>query len=731
MLRCQRSRIVSFLLLWTSAGVAHAQSAPDSALTALTEAFVRGSKAFDAERYEDALRHFQLVAATQRAYATAEKGSALYWLGRTHEQLGNHAEARATWWATLRLFDGAGLFEAALADAYVRSAYRHGDTTAYERAATVYLALLDHLGRTSNPDNEALLERHVAQMAFLLPEELGAARPDTAYGQALSAWWRSQDPLPATLRNERLEEHLARVAHAEAHFGDESRPAGFDDRGVIYARLGEPYRKRDLFVKDPALVRQLSRLGVRETASDVPESTAWFYQDLDYYAYYLFAESDDGHYRLAETTDLIPRSLRSDLTRTQRGMTRSEASIRLMRQIYQELSLFHPDFASRYSDVDSYAGMMDEAKLASQATAFMQQTLNRATEDRPQEDAGGEFAPNPTTSVPEGLTLDDLSLPKPNEFAATALLSARAADHAARSRREEVVPRQHTSVHDKVPSLPVAVRSARFLKEDGSTRTEVYWTPAPGALASPDETQQAGEADFFLRLTAAQKTADYANRRLSQNRYVFEDPAATTDGTLPPQTLELSGDTATYHVGLQWDLYRLDLSAETGSQPVGEPVQRGTYRLDSLSALNDDEGVLEMSDLVPVVAYEGEDLLADDLYRRRPYPFRHIAPDVKLGFYFEIYHLNYADEETRYTVAYEVNTKRKRGLLKRLFGGERDDRTGARTTYTGNARKAEEFILIDLSEWRQRDGELEITVRVTDETTGAEVARSIEFDLAP
>ena len=41
--------------------------------------------------------------------------------------------------------------------------------------------------------------------------------------------------------------------------------------------------------------------------------------------------------------------------------------------------------------------------------------------------------------------------------------------------REEKMPRQQSSVLEGRPSVPVAVRIARFLTEEGVTRTEVYW----------------------------------------------------------------------------------------------------------------------------------------------------------------------------------------------------------------------------------------------------------------
>ena len=722
-------------LLWIGSGFAHAQPAsPDSADEALTQVFIRGLRAYQAERYGEALHQFERAAQVEPSYVTADEGSILYWLGRTYEQVGDGAKARATWWTGLRLLDAAGLFEADMADAYVRSVYRHEEADAYARAASVYLALLAHGDRTSDA---APAHRHVAQMRFLLPTTLSEpASSDTAYGPALSAWWRSQDPLPATLRNERLEEHLARVAYAEAHFGDDSRPVGFDDRGVIYVRLGKPYRERDLLVKDPALIRRLARLGVRETASNVPASTAWFYRDLDYYAYYLFAADRDGHYHLAETVDLVPPSLRNDLTRTQRGRARGEAAVRLMRQLYYELSLFHPDFAGRYTEVDGYAGMMDEAELSSQATAFMSRALEKA---RPQsgqarEDAGGEFgrgAGRGARSVPEGTTLESLSLRQPHEFAATALLKAREADHAATYRREQVVPRQHTEVLDEMAPLPVAVRAARFLDEDGTTRTEVYWSPMPGALSTSTSEQQSVGA-FLLHLTAAQQTTDYRSRLLSRDRYVLRDLPRTEDVTLPAQTVTLLGDTATYHVGLQWDLYRLGTAiSEADAQPEDPPVKTGTFHLDTPHRPPRRRGRPRDERPRTRGGPRGRGPPHGDLYRQRPYPFRRVSEDAQLGLYFEAYHLACdAEGQTRYTVEYEVNRERKRGLVRRLFGGRDAEPTGARTTHTGEARTAKEFILLDLSEWEE-GGALEITVRVTDEATGAEVARSISFDLAP
>jgi len=93
--------------------------------------------------------------------------------------------------------------------------------------------------------------------------------------------------------------------------------------------------------------------------------------------------------------------------------------------------------------------------------------------------------------------------------------------------------------------------------------------------------------------------------------------------------------------------------------------------------------------------------------------------------YFEVYHLTYdADDQTRYTVEYEMTRRTDGGLLRK--GNE--DRISAATEYAGDSRTARETILLDLSEL-DAAGELDVTVRVTDEVTGRQVERTLPFTL--
>ncbi len=70
---------------------------------------------------------------------------------------------------------------------------------------------------------------------------LSDTRPAAAESE-IALLWRKRDPNPATKVNERLIEHLARVAFADLHFtvARLDRPGSKTDRGEVYIRYGRP-----------------------------------------------------------------------------------------------------------------------------------------------------------------------------------------------------------------------------------------------------------------------------------------------------------------------------------------------------------------------------------------------------------------------------------------------------------------------------------------------------------
>ena len=57
-----------------------------------------------------------------------------------------------------------------------------------------------------------------------------------AAGSFLATLWRTQDPLPASALNERVAEHLARVAYSTKNYAFSGGRTGFDDRWPGRAR---------------------------------------------------------------------------------------------------------------------------------------------------------------------------------------------------------------------------------------------------------------------------------------------------------------------------------------------------------------------------------------------------------------------------------------------------------------------------------------------------------------
>lgn len=56
----------------------------------------------------------------------------------------------------------------------------------------------------------------------------------------LIRYWREHDPYPITVQNERLIEHFRRVLYSERSYRTIQGNLGFDDRGKVYIRWGEP-----------------------------------------------------------------------------------------------------------------------------------------------------------------------------------------------------------------------------------------------------------------------------------------------------------------------------------------------------------------------------------------------------------------------------------------------------------------------------------------------------------
>ena len=580
---------------------------------------------------------------------------------------------------------------------YLRQMLEAGVSGAQVRRA--YRRLLGAVGPGLSRAKKKALAAPLARLALVLPARLrdevlaeGSWEQEPARwqfadeaGARLLAWWRSQDPLPATARNERLAEHLRRVAFSLEHYGYDQHLMGFDDRGETYVQYGPPAHITEIPLRpedDPEMGRKTRRhkfmdLHTHYVNSRVPPPRTlrpfelWSYQNIDADAYFLFFNKKGNQYLSGGIADLYADH--------QPGSAPVDAIL------YEELGFVHAEFSSRYSAVIASKTNPSEAPFVG---SFQQADVK---------------------------------------------------DWQTRRRREKLMPPQHSSLLEEVNRLEVAHRTARFLEEDGTTRAEIYWAPEPGALSFGRKAQStlaqlgypaprryllAGYVRVYDRLYRSDTTR-------SRGRVL--GPKDVGPGqTVPTQSFAVPGLSGRFHLSMQFEQRLLRGDAQAGSGPR---VRLTTAQADSMTALPPASGGLAMSDLRPMLLpprlvgklAQGQALRKQT--RPLAYPFEKILPGAPLALYFEAYHLGFgAEDRTRYTVEYDIYRRTEAGGLRGLFGGDDEQRTTTQATYNGSTSTTHEVIMLDLSEVEVEAGsELVVTVRVTDEVLGKTQERSVRF----
>ncbi|HMB92296.1 MAG TPA: GWxTD domain-containing protein [Rhodothermales bacterium] len=677
-----------------------------------------------------AVTAFREVFEADPGYLSPQHGSTAYRLGSALLESGQEAEAFPVWWTGLQALADRGVLDVQLADAFVREVYARQRRQDYAAAAEAYIWMLRALDAGINPTQRALITAHLEPLSWILPADVQARtglrdemdRPAAGAGELLASWWRSQDALPATPQNERLQEHLARVAYAQANYMTDDE---MDDRARIYVRLGPPYKSTKILFNSPEFLNKVVFRQLTVISFDFPENEFWVYNHIDHAAHYLFI-NDLGYYELGTPNDLLPSVLNNGLTNSERGMRKSEALVRTMEEIYEELSLLHDNFAVRYQDVADYAELFDQQELLSQAE-MEQEAIQAGIEldDVPTDLSGTNVA---------GPVRTDLLPELPHSFAQGMVARATYEDGMAAQRRDENVPDSYTDLFRDTDPLPVVARTARFLDADGTTRTDVYWGLPPQALQPSDRIAKAlrkkgfsPPEPYLIVASVMQQDERYIDRAQHINRHLVGQFAGADDqGVLEPQTYTVPGGTGLFHLAVQWDQYVAVLD-ERNARVVerGPLVKRQVFRSDSLLALSNNPGRLVLSDLKPVLFPVENGEVVVDIDEATPFPFGRLASDTPLGLYFEVYHLNYdTDDRTRYTIAYEVARHAEGGLFRK----DKKDRIAAGTEYTGSSRTTQEYLLLDLADW-QGEGTLDVTVRVTDEVTNQQVERTLAFRL--
>jgi GWxTD domain-containing protein len=680
--------------------------------------FRDGHRALSAGDLETAAERFRSVYDQNQAWSETRYGSVAYWLSQAYRRASEDSLADATLRAGVEAMKERESFDVRLADAYVAGTLSDPEEPGRVTPQILdqYINLLYNVDALLDDEERTILSRYVAQLTLVAPAGVmtDAFTGDTAggpdawsakkgAGPLLVTWWRSQDPVPATRSNERLEEHLKRLGVALSAYADPGGPAGLDQRGEIYLRYGPPQQQIKVRFDDPVLTDIIYRPGAVVNLSDFPENEFWVFGHIDRAAWFLFVR-DKSEWRIGETLDLIPRTLRTGFSAGDRGRIKAGMSIAVMQNIFRQLSPLHPDFAMRYAEVDNYAMRMPEF-----GPGRMANRTSRSLAGRP------------------GAVSGETQTEQPSQFIQSMMVKSRSEDDASIATREKVAPRVFVEALSEQGLLEIGYRAVRYLEPDGSTRTVVHWSPEPGGLRPGRKERGVMESmnypdsgSYLVTMTTVQKDAEYLDRVIHKDRFMITDLPNRAEA-IPVQKTTLSGDTTLFHVAMQWDQYAMGASRTQR----GPQLRVATAQLDSLSALNADPGQLEMSDLLPMTALL--DVAPVD-FVPTPYPFQVLTRELQLALSFEIYHLTFGpDDKTEYTVTFDVKRDAQRGGFLSL---RREDAQGTSASFgaTGTSRTDERMILIDLQAW-EGSGELNITVTVKDEVSGQSTSREILFDL--
>ena len=735
------TQLLSVLLLWALplGGSAHSTSDTITADRADLQArLASGVEAYEAGGLEEAAAHLRTVFTADPAFHSAEHGTAAYWLGTVYRDQGRPAEGRRIWKRGLNALNDSATVDARLADVYLQDIVGPDSGDQPSQAPHLYRQILSEAGPGLPEWEQSVVVRHVAQLMPLLPDALAqrVAEGETdapldewalreRAGSELLRWWRRQDPLPTTAERERMEEHLARVAHARTEFAHSERVSQLDDRGLLYVRLGAPADRYTIQFNDAHFYEEVFRFGVPVSRSDFPDNEIWNYRYIDDTGRYVFIRYQEDFY-LGEASELLPPQLRRGFNPSDRSQNKAYSTLAAMRYIYERLAMYYHNFGGVFNKVDEYMTMQEHQ----QSVASLRSKYGRRT---PSRTIGAGVGERQIFPMPGG------GFEWPSSVADDAVRSSRRTEHELARPREETMPRHYTELGRGLPQVPVTLRTARFLQSDGATRTELYWScniPAPSAESS-------SSAQTLIDMAIVRHGAAYQKRGLQHQRYLLDPASSQQGGWLETRTMSIDGATDMHHLAVRWAQYE---ATQTDAQlQLGDRMARSVVRLDSLRPLTASAGQLEMSDLVPVLVDPSRGGLSEGGAARSgkgggasarrlpgtPYPFSRITPQTPLALYFEVYHLTYgAEETTRYTVDYEVERQTQRGGLRGLFGGEDTRSTTTRTEQEGRSRQAEEYLMID---WSERDGEgsVTVTVTVTDEHSGQSVERTIDFLVGP
>lgn len=160
--------------------------------------------------------------------------------------------------------------------------------------------------------------------------------------ELITSFWLARDPTPKTPENERVQEHLRRVAFACNYFHKPESDMRYDDRGLIYVKYGDPsYRYMDMGggVSNEDGAMKASRVDF--DYMKVLQNESWTYDyvlgdNKDGYVFEFANKSKNGYSLIQDLREAVMGSVPLEGSIFGGNMIFNGSGVDLMKKIYRD-----------------------------------------------------------------------------------------------------------------------------------------------------------------------------------------------------------------------------------------------------------------------------------------------------------------------------------------------------------------------------------------------------------
>ena len=309
----------------------------------ISEVYKQGLEALEEEEYSTAEGAFRRVLIENPFYQDSTGQSAWLGLGLVQERQEEPLLALQTMLAGHDSLEESGLHDGYLNYDLARLITEHGLDAHGSRITELMYDLFYGIHPQHQPD---LWDRMMADMGFMLgmadQEKLQESidEPGGNPGDVIFQFFRREDPNPITRENELFARIFQRAKNARKRYSSLSSSLGYDDRGEVFIRLGQPVK---IHWNHGGL---LADMGYAINPYEV-----WFYYQIDYDAYFTFVQvGGTGDFKKVDGPEEIfgtfyrgKRVFGEELYRQQPGRVAANLHLR----IYEELAPIHTKFRER------------------------------------------------------------------------------------------------------------------------------------------------------------------------------------------------------------------------------------------------------------------------------------------------------------------------------------------------------------------------------------------------